>query len=82
MSFDLTGMKADTDLQAEHLCAGPDGTGTMNRPAWSVEGQEEAIASRLDFLATESVDLVPNHAVVIIQAGLPSAVTHVGSQPS
>jgi hypothetical protein len=59
-------VQTGADLEA-HLAQGYDGTGAADSARGPVERGEEAVAGRIDLVAAETVELLPDRLVMALQ---------------
>ena len=72
--FDLAGVQPGPDLQADAGQLLPDGSCAADRPAWAIEGGQDAVASGLDESALELLDHAAGELVVHGQDLAPAPV--------
>ena len=72
--LDLTGVDADTDLQSQNADAVPDRGRTAQRRDRTLESGYEAVPGGVDLVATETIELRPDQAIVLAQQLSPAAV--------
>ena len=72
--FDLAGVDAGPDLDAEAADAVSDGGRTLNGPGRSVEGGQKPVSQSLHFLAPEAIELPTNEGVMGIEELTPASV--------
>jgi hypothetical protein len=77
--FDLAGVQARSDLQADPLQLIPQGCGAADRPSWTIEGGQDAITGGLDQLALELLDHPAGQLIVHVQQLPPTLVSELTS---
>ncbi len=65
--LDLTRVNADPHYDAERLNRVDDRFRAFDRDAGAGERRDESVAGRVDFAAAESLELVPNDAVMVVE---------------
>jgi hypothetical protein len=72
--FDLAGVRPGPDLQADAGQLLPNGGCAADRPAWAIEGGQDAVASGLDESALEFLDHAAGELVVHSQDLAPAPI--------
>lgn len=76
--LDLAGMEARPDVEVDARGPGRDLPRRLDRPAWPIEGGEDAVSGRLDDPATATLDGRPDQPIMSPEQLAPRVVPYFG----
>src|SRR5262252_8928958 len=70
----LAGVETGSDFESNITAARSDRLGTCDGSAWPIERGQKSVTRGLNFLASETLELVPNRHVMLVEQGTPLAI--------